>query len=212
MRSDIISGPTERVNVLPALTPVTCKEATLADPNLTIIPSDVKRCTKCGATKPADAFGRYGRGRRAVCGPCHSASTVEWQRSNPAKYSEKQKRWRAANKDRIRGYKTKPWSEYTPEQKARKAATSRVRHLQRKFGITLEQWQEMHDRQGGVCAICRIPGRVGRHGKLQVDHCHETGRIRGLLCGPCNVALGIFGDTADALARVLRYVRGEPHV
>lgn len=73
-------------------------------------------------------------------------------------------------------------------------ASWRKAHLRRNFGITLEQYTEMLVKQGGVCAVCGglnpTPTR-----RLAVDHDHKTGKIRGLLCGPCNLHLGKFEDS-----------------
>lgn len=78
-------------------------------------------------------------------------------------------------------------------------------HLRRTFGITLAQYNELAVEQGGVCAICRMPpsGRVSR---LVVDHCHETGRVRGLLCKPCNSGIGHLRDSADVVRAALKYL------
>lgn len=75
--------------------------------------------------------------------------------------------------------------------------------------MTQDDWDKMYDEQGGVCALCQTPDRTGRHGKLSVDHCHETGRVRGLLCTACNSALGLLGDTPKAMERVLAYLEGK---
>lgn len=55
------------------------------------------------------------------------------------------------------------------------------------YGLTVEQYEEMFSKQDGVCAICKQPWKTRR---LAVDHCHKTGKIRGLLCGRCNGQLG----------------------
>jgi hypothetical protein len=70
---------------------------------------------------------------------------------------------------------------------------ARRHHLQRFYGITLEQYNEMFEKQGGVCAICgakpsKVNGTKKKH--LHVDHDHKTGKVRGLLCVTCNVKLG----------------------
>lgn len=57
-----------------------------------------------------------------------------------------------------------------------------------KFGLTLEQYEDMLTAQGGVCKICRQPERTKR--RLAVDHNHTTGKVRGLLCAQCNTRLG----------------------
>lgn len=74
-----------------------------------------------------------------------------------------------------------------------------LRHL-RTYGITPDDYAEMLARQGGVCAICRQPEtrasrRSRRPGRLSVDHDHQTGRVRGLLCHKCNMLIGNFGDS-----------------
>lgn len=70
--------------------------------------------------------------------------------------------------------------------------------LRKKFGIQLEEYEALLARQTGKCAICRRPPDEVRAGKsLAVDHDHESGKIRGLLCDPCNLALGCFQDNLD---------------
>lgn len=61
-------------------------------------------------------------------------------------------------------------------------------NIKSKYGITLEQWQQMYDEQGGYCAICRQP-EVNRN--LGVDHQHSDGKVRSLLCCKCNLLVGI---------------------
>lgn len=90
-------------------------------------------------------------------------------------------------------------------RRARPEVKEQVRDqkLRRTFGITLIEYREMELAQGGGCAICG-----GQNGKkdLNVDHNHETGAIRGLLCWPCNSGLGKFGDSIERLGTALRYL------
>lgn len=66
------------------------------------------------------------------------------------------------------------------------------------------EYDRLFELQGGVCAVCK----TSPHGKrLAVDHCHDTGRIRGLLCSNCNLGIGLLGDTAKALSLALDYLR-----
>jgi hypothetical protein len=86
------------------------------------------------------------------------------------------------------------------------------RRLQLKadYGLTPEQYDQMLLEQGGVCAICRQPETSERDGKvmrLPVDHCHSTGRVRGLLCHKCNRAIGLLGDNVDLLSRAIDYLK-----
>lgn len=72
------------------------------------------------------------------------------------------------------------------------------------YGISIDQFNDMHSAQGGVCAIC---GKESTDGKsLHVDHCHDTGSVRGLLCNRCNPALGALGDSVEMLSKAIRYL------
>lgn len=79
------------------------------------------------------------------------------------------------------------------------------KHIKRKYGISLERWDEMFAAQNGECAICR-KGDI----KLVVDHNHETGEVRGLLCGPCNLGLGHFNDSLELLILATGYLYNSP--
>ena len=73
--------------------------------------------------------------------------------------------------------------------------------LQRRYGITSQEREEMQRRQGDCCAICG-----GCFERLLVDHCHDTGVVRGLLCDRCNRALGYFQDREDVIRRAADYL------
>lgn len=76
-----------------------------------------------------------------------------------------------------------------------------------KYGLTHEQYINMCAAQGGKCAICqRIPVGNGSMSVLQVDHDHETGKVRGLLCQHCNTGLGKFSDKVDVLLAAVQYL------
>jgi hypothetical protein len=81
----------------------------------------------------------------------------------------------------------------------------RKRVLRRRYGISPEEYNQLFEAQGGVCAICHRPCRSGR--ALAVDHDHHTGKVRGLLCVCCNQAIGAFGDDPEVMSRALRYLR-----
>ncbi len=82
----------------------------------------------------------------------------------------------------------------------------------RRLGCTPEQYQELLRKQGGKCAICGTPeghrSRYGRVCRFSVDHNHQTGTVRGLLCNNCNRGLGRFKDSATLLEAALRYLQG----
>lgn len=78
--------------------------------------------------------------------------------------------------------------------------------FKKKFGITLEDYNVMLDKQDYKCAICREKKVYSRRKYLSVDHCHKTGRVRGLLCDACNLGLGKFNDNPDLLVRAVTYL------
>lgn len=77
--------------------------------------------------------------------------------------------------------------------------------LLRDYGLTPDAYYELLERQNRVCAICDEPDTTAK-GILSVDHCHETQRVRGLLCHRCNVGLGHFKDDPALLMRAVEYI------
>lgn len=76
----------------------------------------------------------------------------------------------------------------------------------RRYGMSLAEYDELLLKQEGVCAICKQVDSCGR--RLSVDHDHVTGKIRGLLCVKCNVAMGNMDDSIDKLESMIKYLRG----
>lgn len=76
--------------------------------------------------------------------------------------------------------------------------------LRYEYGITLEEYERRHEEQRGVCALC---DRSNGARPLVVDHDHQTGEVRGLLCDRCNKALGLLEDDEVRLRRAINYVR-----
>lgn len=97
-------------------------------------------------------------------------------------------------------------AKYMKEYRKRRPERVRNTVLKRMFGITVDEYEAMLKAQGGVCKICEKP-QVKSGVRLCVDHCHGTGRIRGLLCDNCNRAIGLMRDDPDLLARAIAYLR-----
>lgn len=85
----------------------------------------------------------------------------------------------------------------SPEARKRRGRAA----LLSKYGLTIAEYDSLTLEQGGVCAICQQETAV-----LAVDHCHATGRVRGLLCTPCNQGLGFFRDSPERLQRAINYL------
>lgn len=88
------------------------------------------------------------------------------------------------------------------EYRAKALETSRLRL----YGVTRAEYDELLERQGGVCAICGAPPN---RKKLGVDHDHETGEIRGLLCPGCNRAIGMLKEDPKIMQKAIDYVKRE---
>jgi hypothetical protein len=81
--------------------------------------------------------------------------------------------------------------------------------LKKLYGVTLDWYKEQEAKQSGVCAICSQPETTVIHGKqvsLAVDHCHDTGKVRGLLCVSCNRGIGMLKHNRDLLQKAIAYL------
>lgn len=115
--------------------------------------------------------------------------------------------WKARNKDKVREYNKRYWAEkggakHNGRKRNQKRDPEAYRDWFRKsrYGITREEWDALFEAQGGRCAIC------GMEKKLHVDHCHETGKVRGLLCIGCNTSLGKLHNNPELLRKAARYL------
>jgi hypothetical protein len=139
-----------------------------------------KRCPSCRQRFPIDCFlpsRKRSNGCYAYCIPCH----------------------RRRNRDSY-------------HRVGKKRTTEQVRrvHFKHKYGITEREYFEMLRDQGGVCAICGREETMTKRGKVQllsVDHSHSTGRVRGLLCCLCNLAIGFTKDDTEILRKMIEYLK-----
>lgn len=83
------------------------------------------------------------------------------------------------------------------------------RFVKNKYGLTQDGFMEILEDQKYSCALCEKPFKEISKTQMHIDHCHETGKIRGLLCMKCNVGLGMLGDNEEGLLKALSYVRGD---
>ena len=99
----------------------------------------------------------------------------------------------------------KAWYEANKERIIKRVLTTRMKRL---YGITPVDYAQMLVQQGYRCAICGMEDWANLHGKLYPDHDHSTGKIRGLLCHQCNIALGAAGDNVSRLKAMIEYLEG----
>lgn len=157
---------------------------------------DLWKFVECVKEKPT---GHFRLSRKDNAKP-FSADNWYWREYRPKTKEEKESLLVYARRYRNEKSKSDPYFEFG-------------RSLKRYFGITVEQYFEMHEKQNKVCAICENPEKSkGSNSqkirRLAVDHCHTTGKIRGLLCLECNRGLGAFKDSPNLLNKAINYLGG----
>ena len=141
-------------------------------------------CSKCG--KSLDSTNRYRRSTQ--CKPCYLFVQSKWREKNREKTRAYSREWMRRNK----------WS-------------SHKHKLRYRYGMSPEDYASLLQSQDGKCAICgRAESKIDKTGNIQmlsVDHCHRTGKNRGLLCDSCNRAIGALRDDVDTLLKAISYIQ-----
>jgi hypothetical protein len=138
----------------------------------------MKRCSTCQVAKKSSAFG--------------------YQKSRHGKMS-----LRAVCKECRAGYEKKRHQTLSEDQILKR----RDNFYQRAYGITLEQYNELFAQQEGKCKVCETH-QTHLSKALVVDHCHETLKVRALLCSGCNLALGNVKENPEILIKLSHYIKG----
>ena len=150
-------------------------------------PKPPRACVTCGQFRGIEA--------RDLCSRCNYA----WKRDNIPGWFEKQSD-RAANWRR-----NHPGHSPAKSSKPKDKIKTNVQQRLRRYGLRLEDYQELMRAQEGKCAICKAYPSASR--ALAIDHCHTTGKVRGLLCGSCNMGLGKFSDDPERLKVAAEYLK-----
>ena len=171
-----------------------------------------KICTKCYMLKSIHKFSRNIRssdGRMGICKQCDSNIKL----LRPIRTSVM-----SGNKVCVRCNKSKSVLLFYKDNRASdgrqstckecSAKSQRKSKYMRRFGLSLEEYEDMANRQNDSCSICGIH-RSFLNKDLVVDHNHITGKIRGLLCDTCNRAIGLLKDNIDVLLNAITYLREE---
>jgi len=136
-----------------------------------------------------------------------------YRENNPEIVKESNRKWIDNNRDKVnatqrRYTRRKPqkikelWDSWYENNKDR----VKFNKIKRVYGLTKEQYQHMLEQQNGCCAICLTSVEEQRYNTLVVDHCHTTGKVRGLLCHACNTAIGSLKDNVGSLQRAIQYL------
>ena len=144
-----------------------------------------KPCKKCGNTE------RYCSGNK----PC-----VNCVKENSKLRSKNGKRteWSRQNKEKINSKNNTYYHSLTTEEKILRNRKQQVSL----YGLTLEDYDAMLEKQNDVCAICSQK----TEGNLHIDHNHENNQVRGLLCGKCNRAIGLLNDDISLFTKAITYL------
>lgn len=145
----------------------------------------MKQCKDCKIIKPFEDLQKHPQsadGYNSLCLECNRERVKRWRKQNPEKRAEQ-----------VRKEGKQPYT----KNKCLKAT----------YGITLDEYNSMFSEQGGCCKICKLhQSEFSR--ALAVDHCHRTGKIRGLLCSNCNTVLGMAKDDIEILKTAINYLAG----
>lgn len=122
----------------------------------------------------------------------------EWSAKNPEIKKELKRLWDCKNTEHKKAYSFK-WKENNP-------LYFKEKHLKAEYGLTLADYAQMLEDQDHKCKCCGIGKEEAPSQRLVVDHCHSTGKVRGLLCSHCNVALGMVKDSKETLRNLINYL------
>lgn len=163
-----------------------------------------KVCKQCNLVQPLESFRPHAStrdGRHWVCIACWSkvpCTICGLLKKYPDDFYQGQGRQcRSCKYERYKHWYKTPRGKYV----------IRRHNLKRLFGITPEQYDRLLAKQSGVCAICGRHPDPSEPRRFHVDHCHSTGRVRGILCGQCNSGIGKLKDDPALLERAAAYLR-----
>jgi len=147
-------------------------------------------CKFCRKKKDPSEFSKDSRsktGHKSKCRVCHNTYVREvWYTRNRERQQQSSKRWREQNGDRIEEVRLQRLVESAP------------------YLDSVEQAKALYARK--VCEVCGREPRKKANDRLVIDHCHETNKVRGVLCSNCNYGIGYLGDKSDRLLKAYLYL------
>ncbi|MEH0543312.1 endonuclease VII domain-containing protein [Streptomyces sp. B21-105] len=175
---------------------------------------ELKKCSACQRSRPVGAFASNSSRPDSLQANCRECAAEYYRRRREAqgmtvrvKVPVPRGHKRCPQCEQVKPHaewernksSSDGWSSYCRPCRAER---NRVSYFQRKYGLSPAELDAMVAEQQGICCICLAA--PAEH----VDHCHNTGRVRGVLCFSCNAALGQFKDRPDAIRRAAAYVEG----
>lgn len=151
----------------------------------------LKTCSQCKKTKPLSEYSKRTRSKDGLMAACRACYRLRRERDRE-QIQKRGQRYYIENQERIRAFQRK---------------NHRSTHLMARYGITIDEWEAIFESQGRVCAICKTDTPINR---WHTDHCHNTRKVRGVLCQRCNIALGHFDDDQERLLAAHQYLSHRP--
>jgi Rps23 Pro-64 3,4-dihydroxylase Tpa1-like proline 4-hydroxylase len=178
----------------------------------------MKTCTKCGKTKPLIDFNKHaGRkdGYADRCKVCLCEDRKIYYSKNKEQIIEQQKEYKKLN-EQICKERSLKYRERTREQAKQRAKTwysqnkERAKKTNRKnklkqYGLTVDQYNQLIENQNNSCLICKK--EFSEQIKSHIDHCHASGKVRGILCQKCNQGIGLFYESLESLQSAIEYLK-----
>lgn len=150
----------------------------------------MKQCRACGELKPITEYHKHSGTKdklRNECKNCRRERDRVWRKTPKGKESKR----KSDIKQRAKGNIAKAGRKY----------------LLKQYGLTLFDYEQMYKNQKGKCALCGKFEKSKHTFNLSVDHCHKTGKVRGLLCRTCNIMLGVADDNTNFLKKAIQYLK-----
>jgi len=140
-----------------------------------------KKCTKCSTVKSVNEYYLKNNKPRSNCKNCHALEAKPRYSQNKERYNNYSKKWYKENPEKVKNI-----------------------FLRNRYNITLEDFNEMLKNQNNTCAICKKDKQGERD--FHIDHCHTTGKVRGILCYKCNSSIGLLNDNIETLKEAIKYL------
>jgi len=195
-----------------------------------------KVCTRCKQEKPVEMFCKHKRmkdGLNSWCKSCANEVAKINRENDPELYRERCKKYYRTHTERVSAANKKYRAAHTEETKLKNKlyrenhkeeikeyrcshveyhrTKRRECHLKHQYNLSQEEYEALVNFQKGVCAICgkeetAVDPRYKTVRKMAVDHDHETGKVRGLLCSRCNKGIGAMEDSPELLLKAVVYL------
>ncbi len=168
------------------------------------------KCKKCGEEKILSEFytnKRIKKGHENICKDCFRARVLQYNLKHREENAERTRVYNKLHPEKRKAEK-KRYNEKNKEKVKLWCKKSRLKNrLKSIYKITKEEYDIMLIQQNGKCYICEEEDINTRNKKLVVDHDHNTGKVRGLLCYSCNIGLGFFHDNIEHLSNAIKYLK-----